>query len=117
VFLGHSVTQHKMMADETAKAIDEEIRSFVSRNYERSKRILTENMDKLHTMAQALIKYETIDSSQIADIMAGNEPRPPKDWGQDSGPSSGQSAPAAPSAGKSSGDVDGGKIAGPAEQH
>ena len=119
VFLGHSVTQHKMMADETAKAIDEEIRSFVSRNYERSKRILTENLDKLHMMAQALIKYETIDSEQIADIMAGHEPRPPKDWGPDSGssPSSGQGASVS-SPGKSSGDVDGGKLAGPpAEQH
>ncbi len=116
VFLGRSVTQHKMMADETAKAIDEEIRSFVSRNYERSKRILTENVDKLHAMAQALIKYETIDSTQIDDIMSGREPRPPKDWGPDSGPTSGQSASAASAAGKSGSDVDG-KIAGPAEQH
>ena len=119
VFLGHSVTQHKMMADETAKAIDEEIRSFVSRNYERSKRILTDNIDKLHMMAQALIKYETIDSQQIADIMAGHDPRPPKDWGPDSGSSSSSGRGASVSSpGKSSGDVDGGKLAGPpAEQH
>jgi cell division protease FtsH len=118
VFLGHSVTQHKMMADETAKAIDEEIRAVVNRNYERAKRILTEKMDRLHLMAQALIKYETIDSDQIGDIMAGHEPRPPKDWGPDSdSSSSGHGAPVS-SSGKDGSDVDGGKIAGPpAEQH
>jgi cell division protease FtsH len=70
-------------------------------------------------MAQALIKYETIDSEQIADIMGGHEPRPPKDWGQDSGSSSSGRGASVSSPGKSSGDVDGGKIAGPppAEQH
>ena len=67
-------------------------------------------------MANALIKYETIDSSQIKDIMAGQEPRPPKDWGPDSGSSSSGRDASVPSSGKSGGDVDG-KIAGPAEQH
>ncbi len=92
VFLGRSVTQHKNVSDETAHIIDEEIRNVIDRNYDRSRRILKENIDKLHAMAQALIKYETIDSQQIEDIMAGRTPRPPADWDDDSSPSSGGNA-------------------------
>ncbi len=80
VFLGRSVTQHKNVSDDTAHSIDKEIRQFVDRNYERSRTLLTDNMEKLHLMAEALIKYETIDSDQINDIMNGKAPRPPKDW-------------------------------------
>jgi len=80
VFLGRSVTQHKNVSDDTAHAIDEEIRAVIDRNYQRSRDILTENIDKLHTMAEALIKYETIDAEQIDDIMSGRTPRPPADW-------------------------------------
>ncbi len=80
VFLGHSVTQHKGVSDETAHTIDGEIRSIIDRNYERSEKILKENLEKLHTMAEALIKYETIDIKQIDDIMDGKEPRPPSGW-------------------------------------
>ena len=80
VFLGHSVTQHKAISDETAHTIDEEIRTIIDRNYERSETILKDNMDKLHLMAEALIKYETIDSDQIDDIMEGKVPRPPSGW-------------------------------------
>ena len=80
VFLGHSVTQHKAISDETAHTIDEEIRTIIDRNYERSENILKDNMDKLHLMAEALIKYETIDSDQIDDIMEGKVPRPPSGW-------------------------------------
>ncbi len=81
VFLGHAITQHKMVSDETAKAIDEEVRRIVDRNYARAKQLLQKNLDKLHAMAEALMKYETIDAEQIEDIMAGREPRPPRDWG------------------------------------
>jgi cell division protease FtsH len=80
VFLGRSVTKHKMVSEETAHLIDEEIRSVIDRNYERSERILRENMEKLHLMAEALIKYETIDRFQIDDIMEGRVPRPPQSW-------------------------------------
>jgi cell division protease FtsH len=80
VFLGHSVTQHKNVSGATAKIIDEEIRAFVDKNYHKAESILKEQMDKLHLMADALIKYETIDEKQIADIMSGREPRPPEDW-------------------------------------
>jgi len=80
VFLGRSVTQHKNVSDDTAHTIDSEIRVFIDRNYQRSHDILTEHLEKLHVMAEALIKYETIDADQINDIMNGKPPRPPADW-------------------------------------
>lgn len=83
VFLGHSVTQHKAISDETTHTIDEEIRNIIDRNYVRSEKLLTDNLDKLHIMADALMKYETIDSDQIDDIMEGKIPRPPSGWDDD----------------------------------
>jgi cell division protease FtsH len=80
VFLGRSVTQHKQVSDVTVHTIDEEVRKIVDRNYERAERILKEDEDKLHVMAKALMKYETIDLEQIKDIMEGREPRPPEGW-------------------------------------
>ncbi len=85
VFLGRSVTQHKQMSDETAHAIDEEIRALIDRNYQRARGLLEEHDDKLHAMAKALMKYETIDSTQIDEIMAGREPGDPSGWGDDNG--------------------------------
>jgi cell division protease FtsH len=80
VFLGRSVTQHKQVSDETAHTIDEEVRKIIDTNYRRAKKILEDNIEKLHMMANSLIKYETIDFSQIKDIMEGREPKPPEDW-------------------------------------
>jgi len=80
VFLGRSVTQHKQVSDVTAHAIDEEVRRVIDGNFQRARQILTSNQDKLHSMAEALMKYETIDEEQLKDIMAGREPRPPRDW-------------------------------------
>ena len=80
IFLGRSVTQHKNVSDETAHIIDEEIRSIIDRNYARAEQILKDNIDKLHNMTAALMKYETIDRAQIDDIMAGKDPREPKGW-------------------------------------
>lgn len=80
VFLGRSVTQHKNISDRTALAIDEEVRSIIDRNYERAYKILTDNMNKLHAMANALMKFETIDAKQVKEIMEGREVTPPKDW-------------------------------------
>lgn len=80
VFLGHSVNKHKDLSSETARVIDEEVRSFINRNYERARTILVNNMEKLHTMANLLIQYETIDSDQIDDVMHGRPPREPKGW-------------------------------------
>lgn len=88
VFLGRSVTRHKNVSDETAHAIDEEIRAVINRNYQRSEQLLRDSLDKLHAMADALIKYETIDSEQIDDVMAGRPPREPADTGADSEPPS-----------------------------
>ena len=111
VFLGHSVTQHKSVSDETAHVIDEEIRAIIDRNYNRARDLLTENVGKLHIMAQTLVKYETIDSDQIDDIMSGREPRPPKGWNEGSGPTSGRGAVTPEPQGAD------GKIGGPAGQH
>ena len=86
VFLGRSVTRHKNVSDETAHAIDEEIRAVINRNYQRSEGLLQDNLDKLHAMAEALIKYETIDSEQIDDIMAGRPPREPVEASTDQEP-------------------------------
>lgn len=80
VFLGRSVTQHKAVSDLTAKQIDEDVRAVINRNYARAEQILKDNLEKLHNMAKALMKYETIDSEQIDAIMEGREPGEPKDW-------------------------------------
>ena len=110
VFLGRSVTQHKQVSDDTAHAIDEEVRRIIDTNYERAKSLLEDNLENLHKMAKALIKYETIDETQIKDIMAGREPRPPEDWDDSTGSTSQDDTPA-PKA-----EV-GGKIGGPAPEH
>jgi hypothetical protein len=70
----------KHMSDETAKVIDAEVKHVIDRNYQRSKHILMENMDILHAMKDALMKYETIDAKQIDDLMARREVRAPADW-------------------------------------
>jgi cell division protease FtsH len=119
VFLGRSVTQHKNMSDDTQHAIDEEVRHFIDRNYERAENILQENMEKLHKMAQALLKYETIDSHQIDAIMEGREPPPPQDWDDDHGtPPSGESTESGDEVGETgqTGD-DEDPIGDPAGQH
>ena len=96
IFLGRSVTQHKSVAEETAHTIDEEIRSIIDRNYERAENILKENEDILHSMAGALMKYETIDKDQIDDLMARKSVREPKGWEDDTPPSSSGNVEAEP---------------------
>ena len=82
VFLGRSAgNPAKVFAPETAQRIDEEIRSIIDDCYDTAQKILVEHMDKLHLMADALMQYETIDASQIDDIMNGDKPNPPKGWG------------------------------------
>jgi cell division protease FtsH len=111
VFLGRSVTQHKQVSDETAHAIDEEVRRVIEMNYKRARQILETNLDKLHAMAEALIKYETLADDQIRDIMAGRAPKPPEGW-DDTTPTTGSGKPAIAPAGTP---TDG--IARPAGQH
>lgn len=80
VFLGHSVGARKEVSHVTANVIDEEIRKIIDRNYERARMILVEKSPILHKMAEALLKYETIDASQLADLMAGKVPKEPEGW-------------------------------------
>jgi len=112
VFLGRSVTQHKQVSDDTAHIIDEEVRKIIDANYQRADRILKEHIEKLHMMAKALMKYETIDSDQVKAIMDGHEPDPPKDWDDtpDTNPPDDGSATA-------ESDAVAGEIGGPAEEH
>ncbi|MCO6060142.1 ATP-dependent zinc metalloprotease FtsH [Pseudomonas sp. MOB-449] len=94
VFLGRSAgSQHANLSGETAKLIDQEVRRIIDECYTTAKNLLTENRDKLDMMAEALMKYETIDSEQIDDIMSGRVAREPKDWQGGSGTSSGTPAP------------------------
>lgn len=80
VFLGRQVTQHKNVSDATAKLIDEAIKKIIDTNYEKATEILTTNIDKLHSMSEALLKYETLNSSQVDEIMAGKDVTPPDGW-------------------------------------
>ena len=86
IFLGRSVTRHKQVSDGTANAIDKEIRELVDICYNDAREILKANEPRLHAMADALIRYETIDEDQIKEIMAGREPKPPEDWDEPSEP-------------------------------
>jgi cell division protease FtsH len=80
VFLGRSVTQHKHVSDETARRIDVEVRDIIDAAHNEARDLLEDNLDQLHLMAKALMKYETIDNHQIDQIMEGHEPDPPDDW-------------------------------------
>ena len=104
VFLGRSVTQTKNVSDDTARKIDEVVRSILDRAYQRTKAILQSNLDKLHLMAEALLLYETIDATQIDAVMEGRRPGPPADWAKNGRTSKDDIGPAA------------GPIGGPAPQ-
>ena len=82
-YLGMGGSQAAHMSDDTANEIDTEIRSFIDNNYQRAENILNDNLDILHVMAEALLKYETIDRKQIDAIMKGETPPPPEDWNDD----------------------------------
>jgi len=110
VFLGRSVTQHKHVSDETARRIDEEVREIIDAAHGHAKSLLEANLEKLHVMADALMKYETIDGKQIDQIMEGRQPDPPEGWGE--------SEPDAAGGKDDASDTGGGRttIGGPAEQ-
>jgi len=80
VFLGHSITRHKEVSEATSSIVDAEVRSIIERNYVRAEKLLRDNIDKLHAMAESLLKYETIGQDQIKDIMAGIPAREPANW-------------------------------------
>ena len=111
VFLGRSAAQpHQGISDATATQIDTEVRRIIDDCYAASRRLLDEHVDTLHRMSRALMQYETLDSEQIDDIMAGREPREPKDWG-------GSGGSAAPRASTGAETGPGSPIGGPARGH
>ena len=79
VFLGRSVTTHKSVSEATLQKVDAEVRRIIDEQYALARRVLEENRDKVEVMAKTLLEWETIDSDQIDDIMAGKPPRPPKE--------------------------------------
>jgi cell division protease FtsH len=80
VFLGRSVTKTTNMSESTMQKVDDEVRRIIDEQYTLARKLIEENSDKMHAMAKALLEWETIDTEQLDDIMAGREPRPPKDW-------------------------------------
>ncbi len=120
VFLGRSVTQHKQMSDETAKKIDEEVRRIIEGAHDKAKQLLQANIEILHKMAAALLKYETIDTRQIDQLMEGEDPDPPEGWSEDDG--EGEESRSSTDSVDDGEDVSHAKdrsstIGGPAEQH
>jgi cell division protease FtsH len=91
-FMGRTAGQQQTVySPETAQRIDEEVRNIIDTCYETARNVLVEHRDKLDLMAEALMKYETIDRLQIDDIMEGRDARAPKGW-DDRGDSSGGKA-------------------------
>lgn len=116
-FLGRSAGQAQTVySPETAQRIDEEVRNIIDECYEKARQLLIDNRDKLDLMAEALMKYETIDRFQIDDIMEGRVPRPPKGWG-DSGPTGGVTADESASESKGSDDGREPSVGRPAGEH
>ncbi len=96
VFLGRSVTQHKSVSDDTARRIDEVVRSILDKAYDRTRSLLTANIDKLHAMANLLLEYETIDVPMIDAVMEGRDSPPPIGWNKPSTESGPEPAPPSP---------------------
>jgi cell division protease FtsH len=109
VFLGRSVTQHKHMSDDTARLIDEEVRDIIDAAHSKAKNLLESHLDQLHLMADALMRFETIDKGQIDQIMEGQEPDPPEDWNEGDSGVFGSQDQSSDSDGRTS-------VGGPAEQ-
>ena len=100
VFLGRSVTKTNNVSESTMQKVDMEVRRIIDQQYAQARKLIEDNKDKIHAMAKALLEWETIDVDQLDDIIAGKEPRPPKDWtprnpsvgGEGGGPSGGTPA-------------------------
>ncbi len=89
VFLGRSVTKTTTMSESTMQMVDQEVRKIIDQQYASARKLIEDNSEKMHSMAKALLEWETIDSDQLDDIMAGKPPRPPKDWTPRTPPTSG----------------------------
>ena len=93
VFLGRSITKQVNMSEATMQKVDREVRRIIDEQYGVARGLIEANQDKMHAMARALLEWETIDSEQIDDIMAGKPPRPPKESSAQSPRGGGPSAP------------------------
>ena len=80
VFLGRSVTKTTSMSEQTMQKVDTEVRRIIDQQYKVARTLIEDNKSKMHAMAKALLEWETIDGDQLDDIVAGKDPRPPKDW-------------------------------------
>ena len=80
VFLGRSITKTTNISETTMQKVDAEVRRIIDEQYALARKLIEDNSEKMHAMAKALLEWETIDSDQLDDIMAGREPRPPKDF-------------------------------------
>ncbi|MBC7600302.1 MAG: cell division protein FtsH, partial [Polaromonas sp.] len=96
VFLGRSITKTNSVSESTMQKVDNEVRRIIDQQYAVARKLIEDNQEKVHAMAKALLEWETIDGDQLDDIVAGKDPRPPKDWtprnpsvGGGSGPSGG----------------------------
>jgi cell division protease FtsH len=78
IFLGRSITTHKNVSEATMQKVDQEIRRIIDTQYRLARKLIEDNRDKVEALATALLEMETLDADQIADIMAGKPPRPPK---------------------------------------
>jgi len=72
VFLGRSIARQQHMSEETSKKVDIEVKKIVDAGYQRAKKILTDKMDDLHTLAKALLIYETLSGEEIKDLILKN---------------------------------------------
>jgi cell division protease FtsH len=96
VFLGRSITTHKNVSEATMQKVDAEIRRIIDEQYSLARKIIEDNREKIEMMAKALLEWETIDSDQINDIMAGRPPRPPKPAQPPAPPPASTDKPSAP---------------------
>ena len=87
-FLGRSMSKPSNISEETMQKVDAEVRRIIDQQYSLARKLIEEHSDKMHAMAKAMLEWETIDSEQLDDIMAGKVPRPPKDWTPRNPPSS-----------------------------
>ncbi len=116
VFLGHSVAKSKVISDDTTRKIDEEIRIILDASYKKAEELLKSNMDILHLMADSLLKYETLDSDQIIEVMDRKNPTPPSGWDESEPTNDNDSKPNGSNKSDSEKTNSKGSVGGPANQ-
>ncbi len=78
VFLGREMSTNRNLSNETAARVDKEVTRIIEEQYQRAREIIESHRDEIEVMAKALLNWETLDSSQIREIMEGKQPTPPK---------------------------------------